>query len=197
MDELRQTDDVAYVRFASVYRRFQEATDFVHEVKKLGGNHDHAGFRIASFQMATGESVPYSADMVALEVGGVTIELFDAEFVRHATKAVFHYFKHELGRQTVSVGEFAGALEKVLCGFADAAPSSGQAGSESRACWNPICRAWHTNPARAASCSFFRACGPNCASNCGKRRACCAFTACAAVSSNWPARGVGACAAGP
>lgn len=37
MNELRQLDDVAYVRFASVYRRFQEATDFVQEVKKLGG----------------------------------------------------------------------------------------------------------------------------------------------------------------
>jgi transcriptional repressor NrdR len=35
MDGLRGIDDVAYVRFASVYRRFQEATDFVHEVKKL------------------------------------------------------------------------------------------------------------------------------------------------------------------
>jgi transcriptional repressor NrdR len=35
MEGLRQIDDVAYVRFASVYRRFQEATDFVHEVKKL------------------------------------------------------------------------------------------------------------------------------------------------------------------
>ena len=37
MDALRETDEVAYVRFASVYRRFQEATDFVQEVKKLGG----------------------------------------------------------------------------------------------------------------------------------------------------------------
>jgi len=36
MDGLRKIDDVAYVRFASVYRRFQEATDFVQEVKKLG-----------------------------------------------------------------------------------------------------------------------------------------------------------------
>jgi transcriptional repressor NrdR len=38
MEGLRQMDDVAYVRFASVYRRFQEATDFVHEVNKLEGN---------------------------------------------------------------------------------------------------------------------------------------------------------------
>jgi transcriptional repressor NrdR len=37
MESLRQTDEVAYVRFASVYRRFQEATDFVQEVKKLEG----------------------------------------------------------------------------------------------------------------------------------------------------------------
>jgi transcriptional repressor NrdR len=35
MDGLRDIDEVAYVRFASVYRRFGEATDFVHEVKKL------------------------------------------------------------------------------------------------------------------------------------------------------------------
>lgn len=35
MEGLRKIDDVAYVRFASVYRRFQEATDFVQEVKKL------------------------------------------------------------------------------------------------------------------------------------------------------------------
>lgn len=36
MDSLREIDEVAYVRFASVYRRFKEATDFVQEVKKLG-----------------------------------------------------------------------------------------------------------------------------------------------------------------
>jgi transcriptional repressor NrdR len=35
MEGLRALDDVAYVRFASVYRRFEEATDFVQEVKKL------------------------------------------------------------------------------------------------------------------------------------------------------------------
>jgi transcriptional repressor NrdR len=35
VDGLRNIDEVAYVRFASVYLRFQEATDFVHEVNKL------------------------------------------------------------------------------------------------------------------------------------------------------------------
>jgi len=35
MSGLREIDEVAYVRFASVYRRFQEPTDFVQAVKKL------------------------------------------------------------------------------------------------------------------------------------------------------------------
>jgi transcriptional repressor NrdR len=35
MDGLRELDVVAYVRFASVYRRFEEAEDFVSEVEKL------------------------------------------------------------------------------------------------------------------------------------------------------------------
>ena len=34
--------------------------------------------------------------------------------LRHAAASVFHYFKNELERETVTVGEFAGALEKVL-----------------------------------------------------------------------------------
>jgi transcriptional repressor NrdR len=38
MAGLRDIDEVAYVRFASVYRRFQEATDFVQEVKNLEDN---------------------------------------------------------------------------------------------------------------------------------------------------------------
>jgi len=37
--------------------------------------------------------------------------------LRHATASVFDYFKHELGRETITVGEFAGALEKVLRGL--------------------------------------------------------------------------------
>jgi transcriptional repressor NrdR len=35
MEALRELDEVAYVRFASVYRRFKEATEFVQAVKNL------------------------------------------------------------------------------------------------------------------------------------------------------------------
>ena len=76
------------------------------------------------FRMASGESVPFSADMVSVEVLGETAKLFDSEFVRHAANAVFHYFKHDLGQEIVSAGEFAGALEKVLLGFAVTARSA-------------------------------------------------------------------------
>ena len=46
MDELRAIDEVAYVRFASVYRRFEEATDFLHAVKKLELKNDTATIRL-------------------------------------------------------------------------------------------------------------------------------------------------------
>jgi hypothetical protein len=48
---------------------------------------------------------------------GESAQLVDPEVVRHASAAVLHYFKHELQRQFVSVGEFAVALEKVLRSF--------------------------------------------------------------------------------
>jgi len=35
MEELREMDDVAYVRFASVYRSFRDIEEFVNEIKEL------------------------------------------------------------------------------------------------------------------------------------------------------------------
>jgi len=92
------------------------------------------------FELPGGESIPYSADMVCVELAGGTTELFDSEFVWHATKAVFHYFKHELGRQSVPVQEFAGALEKVLRGFAVTARLSSPADSAPRVLDYDLCR---------------------------------------------------------
>jgi transcriptional repressor NrdR len=40
MEGLRKIDPVAYVRFASVYRRFEEATEFVREVNNLEAKND-------------------------------------------------------------------------------------------------------------------------------------------------------------
>jgi len=69
------------------------------------------------FQTAAGEHIPYSSEMISVEVMGDQASLFDPEFLKHAAAAVFHYFRDELGRETVSVAEFTLALEKVLRGF--------------------------------------------------------------------------------
>jgi hypothetical protein len=66
------------------------------------------------FQLASGESVPCSAEMISVELTGNAASQLDPEVLRHATASVFHYFKSELERESVTVGEFAVALEKVL-----------------------------------------------------------------------------------
>jgi len=76
------------------------------------------------FQLANGESVPFSAEMISVELSGDGACQFDPHFVQHAANAVFHYFKNDLGRLSVTVGEFAGALEKVLRGFGLTVPEN-------------------------------------------------------------------------
>lgn len=69
------------------------------------------------FHLANGEQVPFSAEMISVELIGDTTRWIDPEAVGHAAKAVFHYFKQELKRQSVTADEFAAALEKVLSKF--------------------------------------------------------------------------------
>jgi transcriptional repressor NrdR len=45
MEELRKLDEVAYVRFASVYRSFQDVTEFQDEIKRLQEISDAAASR--------------------------------------------------------------------------------------------------------------------------------------------------------
>jgi transcriptional repressor NrdR len=44
MEELRAVDEVAYVRFASVYRSFQDVTEFQDEIRRLK-DMTEAGYR--------------------------------------------------------------------------------------------------------------------------------------------------------
>jgi hypothetical protein len=66
------------------------------------------------FQLATGESIPCSAEMICIDVISGSESMVDPEMLRHAAASVFYYFKTELARESVTVGEFAAALEKVL-----------------------------------------------------------------------------------
>jgi hypothetical protein len=66
------------------------------------------------FRLASGESFPCSAEMINFEITGNACGVLDLDVLRHAAASVFHYFRSELERDTVTVGEFAQALEKVL-----------------------------------------------------------------------------------
>ena len=66
------------------------------------------------FQLKNGETIPCSADMIAVEIIGETNGLLEPETLRHAAASVFHYFKTELAREAVTIGEFSLALEKAL-----------------------------------------------------------------------------------
>jgi hypothetical protein len=69
------------------------------------------------FKTATGESIPCSVDKVTVEFIGAGLESLDKDLVRNAALAVLHYFKEELGRNSVSVAEFSTALEQALSGL--------------------------------------------------------------------------------
>ena len=55
--------------------------------------------------------------MVTIELVGESAANLDPEVIRNASAAVLHYFKEELHRDYVTVGEFSVALETVLRGF--------------------------------------------------------------------------------
>jgi hypothetical protein len=92
------------------------------------------------FRLTNGETVPFSSEMISVELIGETARWFDPETANHAAKAVFHYFKHELGRQTVTADEFAGAMEKVLRGFKPDGFAAAQTGQEDRIIESDLCR---------------------------------------------------------
>lgn len=64
-----------------------------------------------------GELEPVNAQAISIEVVSDGHSPFDEDFIKEASTAVLHYFKNEEGRDAVTLGEFAEALEKVLLGF--------------------------------------------------------------------------------
>lgn len=49
MNRIRDMDKVAYVRYASIYRRFEEAEDFLEALKRLEAKRDTATFPLPGF----------------------------------------------------------------------------------------------------------------------------------------------------
>ena len=69
------------------------------------------------FETSAGEHVPCTAKEVTFELIGDATKWLDAEIVENAAAAVLHYFRSEREQETVSVAQFALALEKVLVGL--------------------------------------------------------------------------------
>jgi hypothetical protein len=69
------------------------------------------------FKTLAGHSIPCSAQFVTVALVGLDASQVDSDLLQHATAAVVHYFKEELGRCSVSLAEFSEALELVLRHF--------------------------------------------------------------------------------
>jgi hypothetical protein len=70
-----------------------------------------------NFKLDGGACVTLSPEMISGQLAAAGVEGVDAEFVREAALAVFHYFKNELGLQTTTLDQFADAVTRVVRGF--------------------------------------------------------------------------------
>ncbi len=66
------------------------------------------------FELSNGEKIPCSAEVVTLELLGSALEFVERHVIENAAAAVLHYFRHELGKTSVTLGEFTAALESAL-----------------------------------------------------------------------------------
>jgi hypothetical protein len=69
------------------------------------------------FEVSGGDKIPCSVEKLTIEVLSDSLEQIDPDVIREAARAVLHYFKDDLGRDTVTIDEFTSALEHVLVGL--------------------------------------------------------------------------------
>ncbi len=69
------------------------------------------------FEVSGGDKIPCSVEKLTIEVLAESLEDLNPEVIREAAAAVLHYFRDDLGRDTVTLVEFTEALEHVLAGL--------------------------------------------------------------------------------
>lgn len=67
--------------------------------------------------MSGGDKIPCSVEKLTIEVLADSAANLDPEVIRNAAAAVLHYFRDDLGRESVTIDEFTAALEHVLRGL--------------------------------------------------------------------------------
>ena len=119
------------------------------------------------FQLANGESVPCSAEMISFDITGTSCGLLDPETLRHAAASVFHYFKEELGAKPSPSANSPSRWKKSCAASASSsAPAASNRIRRARA--RPTSAGSRANPPTAWSCSFSRACAANSAPSSGQ-----------------------------
>jgi hypothetical protein len=66
------------------------------------------------FRLAGDGMIPCAGPPVSFQVAGEAASLVSAGLIEDAAAAVLHYFRQEMKRSSISVGEFSAALELVL-----------------------------------------------------------------------------------
>lgn len=66
------------------------------------------------FETANGENFPCPVQEVVIELIGDSARALDEATIENASAAVLHYFRTELGKTSVTIGEFSLALEQAL-----------------------------------------------------------------------------------
>lgn len=69
------------------------------------------------FELDSGESILCSVEAIAFELVEAVAGLADRNIIENAARAVVHYFREELRRETVSIHEFIDSLSFVLKEF--------------------------------------------------------------------------------
>lgn len=66
------------------------------------------------FETASGENFPCPVHEVVIELIGESATTLEEATIENASAAVLHYFRSELGKTSVTIGEFSLALERAL-----------------------------------------------------------------------------------
>lgn len=69
------------------------------------------------FEVSGGDKIPCSVEKLTIEILAESLDHIDPEVIRQAATAVLHYFRDDLGRESVTLEEFTQALEQVLVGL--------------------------------------------------------------------------------
>ncbi len=116
MNRLKQLDDVAYVRFASVYRQFKDLNTFIEELNKLIKRKIGGTLMITKIKKRDGRIVDFSKEKIAAAIfkAASSVGGEDYETAENLTERVVSYIYKNNKSEIPDVEDIQDAVEKVL-----------------------------------------------------------------------------------